>query len=115
MTHSSRVSRWRACLGWVAAASVGISAATTLAPTQAATPQEVDAAVDKAVAFLLSQQKPDGTWEAGMRFPQKRPLPPMTVKAGFIMAAKPPPRRLCTARRRRSARKPPHLKKGHRR
>ena len=50
---------------WLPALIASVAAAITAAapPARAATPAEVDASIAKAVKFLYSKQKPDGSWE----------------------------------------------------
>jgi hypothetical protein len=58
----------KACRVSVAAALAAVIAVSSNA--SAATPEEVDAALAKGVSFLLSRQKPDGTWERNAGGPE---------------------------------------------
>ncbi|HET6247482.1 MAG TPA: DUF4159 domain-containing protein [Tepidisphaeraceae bacterium] len=71
MRHKSTFPRFAK---FVLGAAVALG--TTRAASAAATVKEVDAAVDKAVAYLLSQQKPDGSWENGPRLDKPETMVP---------------------------------------
>ncbi|HWE02453.1 MAG TPA: DUF4159 domain-containing protein [Tepidisphaeraceae bacterium] len=66
---------------WIAAAAIGLTILFAPRLEAAVTPQEVDAAVNKCVAFLKSQQNKDGNWEIGKK-------PKMEVESGPSEACK---------------------------